>query len=105
MNRELDNIRKDELIDILTNKLNVLRAEVGLSQQELADRMGVTRQTYGSIESKKQRMTWQNFITLLLLFRSNEETAKLIDFIGAYPPDLEQYMKLKGKKDIDDTLP
>ena len=94
MSRELDENRKEQLIDILTNELSMLRAKVGLSQQEMAKRMGVTRQTYGAIESKKQRMTWQNFITLLLLFRTNADTARIIDWIGAYPSDLEQYIKL-----------
>jgi Predicted transcriptional regulators len=96
MNRALDDTRKDELIDILTNELPVLRAKVGLSQQELANRMGVSRQTYGAIENKRQKMTWNNFVTLLLLFRSNDDTAKQIDWIGAYPPELEQYLNLSS---------
>jgi len=95
MKRELSEVRKDELVGILTNELTVLRAKVGLSQQELANRMGVSRQTYGMIETKKQRMTWSNFITLLLLFRSNEDTARIIDWIGAYPQELQQYIRLK----------
>ena len=94
MNSDLNDVRKKELIDIMTNELNVLRAKVGLSQQELADKIGVSRQTYGMIETKKQRMTWQNFITILLLFRSDPDTARMIDWIGAYPPELEQHMKL-----------
>ena len=96
MNRALDDTRKDELIDILTKELPVLRTKVGLSQQELANRMGVSRQTYGAIENKRQKMTWNNFVTLLLLFKSNDDTAKQIDWIGAYPPELDQYLKLSN---------
>jgi DNA-binding XRE family transcriptional regulator len=94
---ELDDSRKEELIDTLTNELRVLRAKARVSQQELANRMGVSRQTYGMIETEKQRMTWNHFMLLLLLFRSNDGTAEIIDRIGAYPPELEQYIKL-GKK-------
>ena len=101
MSRVLDNARKEQLIDILTNELSVLRAKVGISQQDLANRMGVSRQTYGAIENKVQKMTWSNFLALLLLFRSNDETAKQLEWIGAYPPDLEQHIKLKGKKKPD----
>jgi putative transcriptional regulator len=35
------------------NKLRVLRAERGWSQQELADRLGVSRQTINSIEAER----------------------------------------------------
>lgn len=94
MSHELDNLRKEQLIDIVTNELKVLRAKAEISQQALADRMGVSRQTYGMIETKKQRMSWNQFMSLLLLFRSNSGTADIIDHIGAYPPDLERYIKL-----------
>ena len=98
MSRELDDIRKEQLIEILTNELKVLRAKVQISQQDLADRLGISRQTYVAIENKKHKMTWQHFIALLLLYRSNCDTAKQIDWIGAYPPELEQYIKLNGNK-------
>ena len=94
MNREFGEKQKEELINILTNELKVLRSKVEISQQELANRLGVSRQTYGAIESKAQKMTWSNFLALLLLFLSNEDTAKIIDWIGAYPPELEQYLSL-----------
>lgn len=94
MSYELDDSRKEELIDTLTGELRVLRAKARVSQQDIADRMGVSRQTYGMIETEKQRMTWNHFMALLLLFRSNEGTAEIIDRIGAYPPELERYIKL-----------
>ena len=90
-----DESQKEKLIAILTNELRVLRTKAEISQQELSKRMGVTRQTYGAIESKHQRMTWSNFLALLLLFMSNEDTLKIIDWIGVYPPELERYLSLK----------
>jgi DNA-binding XRE family transcriptional regulator len=96
MNDELDETRKEQLIGILTNELKVLRAKAEISQRELAKRMGVSRQTYGLIETKKQPMTWNHFMALLLLFKSNAGTADIIDRIGAYPPELERYIKLNN---------
>ena len=96
MSHELDGVRKGQLIDIVTNELKVLRAKANISQQELADRMGVSRQTYGMIETKKQRMTWNHFMALLLLFNSNKGTADIINWIGAYPRDLKKYIKLSN---------
>ena len=95
MNRELDEARKEQLIDILTNELKVLRAKVQISQQELAGMIGISRQTYVAIENKSQKMAWNNFLALLLVFKSNDDTAKIIDWIGAYPPELESYLNIK----------
>ena len=50
---ELD---KDELIDKLTDELPALRAKLGLSQDELSNIIGISRQTYSGIENKKRRM-------------------------------------------------
>jgi len=96
MNREFTAAHKEELISTLTNELKMLRSKVEISQQELANRLGVSRQTYGAIESKTQKMTWSNFLALLFLFKSNEDTAKIIDWIGAFPPELEHYLSFSA---------
>jgi len=90
---EFDETRKEELIDILTSELRVLRAKMDISQQDLASRMGVSRQTLGLIEKRKHRMTWNHFMALLLIFRSNEGSASILDMVGAYPPELDRYIR------------
>jgi len=99
MSFALNATQKEQLIDVLTNELKVLRAKAEISQQKLADRMGVSRQTYGMIETRKQRMTWNHFMALLMLFKSNGGTAEIIDRIGAYPPELERYIRLNNVKE------
>jgi putative transcriptional regulator len=37
----------------MKNKIKILRAELGLSQQELAESLGVSRQTINAIEQGK----------------------------------------------------
>lgn len=97
MSHNLDDAFKDNLIGILTDELKVLRAKAGISQQELAEKIGVSRQTYGVIESRKQKMTWNTFLSLLFLFEKTEGTSKIIHQIGAYPPELEAYLKTNCK--------
>ena len=97
MNSGFTEVAKKKLMETLTNELKVLRAKAGVTQQELADRLGVTRQTYGMIENKTQNMTWSHFLALTLLFRSNEDTAKILEWTGAYTPELENYLKLHGE--------
>jgi len=88
---------KKELMGILTNELKVLRAKAEITQQELADKLGVSRQTYGMIENKTQDMNWSQFLALTFLFRNNEDTKKMLEWIGAYTPELEQYLKWHNK--------
>jgi len=96
MSNELSDALKEQLVDTLTSELPTLRAKVGLSQQDLATKMGISRQAYGAMETRKQKMTWQNFITLILLFKNETDTARMLYYCGAYPVELEQFLKLKN---------
>ena len=94
MNPGFTEVTKKELIGTLTNELKVLRAKAGVTQQELAERLGVSRQTYGLIENKTQDMSWSQFLALTFLYKNNEDTAKILEWTGAYTPELERYLKL-----------
>ena len=54
---ELNEDDREELMKLLTEELPVLRAKIGLSQSELSSIIGVSRQTYSAIETKKRKMT------------------------------------------------
>lgn len=69
---------KDELIDSLTPMLPVLRATIGISQGEIADYIGVSRQTYCALEVGKRKMSWNTFLSLFLFFISNSGTNNLL---------------------------
>ena len=71
---EILDVDKDRLISILTEELPVLRAKVGLSQDELSNIIGISRQTYSAIETNKRKMSWNTFLSLLLVFGYNEKT-------------------------------
>ena len=94
MSHDFGEAQKEQLISILTNELKMLRSKVDASQQDLASRLGLSRQAYAAIESKAQKMTWSNFLALLMIFTNNEATARIIDWIEAYPPELKRYLSL-----------
>ena len=48
-------IDKENLINILTDELPTLRARIGIKQEELSDILGISRQTYSAIETKKKK--------------------------------------------------
>jgi len=53
---------------VLTNRLAVLRAEKGYSQKEVAERVGVSRQTIVSIEKNRYNPSLKLAFELALLF-------------------------------------
>ena len=63
----VDKSEKEELILALTEILPILRAAIGISQGELADYIGVSRQTYSALEIGKRQMSWNTFLSLFLL--------------------------------------
>lgn len=69
---------KEELIQTLTGTLPVLRAAIGISQGEIAEYIGVSRQTYCAFEIGKRQMSWNTFLSLFLFFISNAETNNLL---------------------------
>lgn len=69
---------REELIEILYNELPVLRARLGISQEKVAEMIGISRQTYNVIENGKREMTWQIFLSLVAFFQNNERTAQML---------------------------
>lgn len=78
MSNMVDKSEKEELILALTEILSILRAAIGISQGELADYIGVSRQTYSALEIGKRQMSWNTFLSLFLFFISNSETNNLL---------------------------
>lgn len=73
---------QDRLIEILTDELPVLRARLRISQDELSRRVGISRQTYSLIETKKQKMTWVTFMALIAFFQNNAKTKTALTDMG-----------------------
>ena len=82
-------LNKENLLKIMTDNLPALRAKLGLSQDEVSNLIGISRQTYCAIETQKRKMSWSNFISLLFLFWYNEKTKVLVSAIDVFPEELQ----------------
>lgn len=82
---DIQEIDKERLIDILTEELPVLRAKIGLSQDDLSGIIGISRQTYSSIETKERRMSWNTYLSLILVFENNEKTRGVARYDRSVP--------------------
>ena len=79
---------KEKLITTLTPELAVLRAKAGLSQEELSDLIGVSRQTYSAIERGAKQMSWSTFLSLILFYDCNRKTHQAFKSIEAISQEL-----------------
>lgn len=91
-------IDKEKLIDLLTEELPSLRAKIGVSQEELSDIVGISRPTFSAIETKKRKMSWNVYLSLLMCFTQNEKTAPIIEAIGAFPDELRETLNINNRR-------
>ena len=89
---ELPQAQKDEYILNLTSKLAALRAHADISQEDLANIIGTSRQTYYAIENRKRTMSWNTYLSLIFFYDAVENTSQMIKELGIYPSQLvEQF--------------
>ena len=63
----------------MKNKIKVARAEQGLTQQQLADAIGVSRQTINAIESGKFVPSTVSALKMAQIFRKSVEEIFFLD--------------------------
>jgi hypothetical protein len=79
---------KNHLMETLAYELPVLCARLGISQAELAKRVGISRQTYNNIETGKKRINWLTFNALMAVFKSNEGTKSMLEKLDGFESEV-----------------
>lgn len=70
---------KQDLIETFRRELPVLRAKARVSQEVVAEKIGISRQTYSGIETGKREISWTTFLALVAFFQNNDLTKTMID--------------------------
>lgn len=84
----LTDTEKDGFIAALTPHLPMLRARVGVSQEEIASLVGISRQTYSAVERKSRKMSWNTYCSLVLFYDYNQKTHQLMRNLSLFPTEL-----------------
>lgn len=82
---------RESIVAQFVNELPVLRVGLGLSQAELAERIGISRQTYNSFENGKKEMPWTTFMALIVVFQNNARTKRMLDSIDSIREFLTEF--------------
>lgn len=94
---------KEHLIARLTKELPALRGAAKATQDELANAIGVSRQTYCAVEMQKRKMSWNTYMSLILFFDYNPNTHNTIRQLDVFPYRLDEGW-LTGKMDKADEV-
>lgn len=94
---DIHDIDKEKYIERLIDELPVLRAKIGLSQAELGEIVGLSRQTYSSIETKKRNMSWNTFMALMMFFSVNESTSEYATSSGLITSELIEVLNISKR--------
>lgn len=69
-------ISREKMVKTLSRALPYLRKELGVSQSDLAEKVGMSRQMISLIERDIQPMTWTQFLAIVFFFKSNNDFDK-----------------------------
>ena len=72
-----------------------MRARARVSQETLAEKIGISRQSYNNFETGKKELTWTKFLALVAYFQNNETTKQIIDMIDNFNEDMTMIMEAK----------
>lgn len=91
--RRKNRLDRKWLLDEMTRDLAPLRMLMGITPYEMGNILGVSENTYKSIETGKKEITWDQYMALLFVFKYNDRTATVADTLGLYPEPLKDRMR------------
>lgn len=101
MKKAIPDLNKERYQRAMAENLPLLRSKLSLSQKEVADLVGTSRQTISLIERGAREIMWDTCMSLTLLFISNPETRSLMPPLGIDIDAMTDYLNVSthlGKK-------
>lgn len=89
---------KQNLMDKFRCELPVLRAKARVSQEIIAERVGISRQTYSCLETGRKEMSWTTFLAIVAFFQNNEHTKSMITQIDGFSDGMAKVMESPEQK-------
>ncbi len=89
----MTNLTKDDLQDIVSKKIRLLRSEYNFSQDKMAEVLGISKKTLIQIEKERSKASWTLVMAICGLFRESE-ILKMI--LGEDPIELVETIVFKN---------
>ena len=86
-------------ITCLTKELPVLRKMAKLTQKDLGEILGVSRQTITNIESGTGKMKWSIFLSTMFIFSLDHNTSEYLKTIDIPYSQLKDWLNEKRREE------
>ena len=67
-----------------------------MTQDELSERLGFSRQTISAIESEKRDMQWSTFTAITLFLSKNKDVSQLMAVMGILDDDVRDILNIES---------
>ena len=92
-------MERAEFISIMNHKIKLIRTEFNLTQEKMADAIGLSKKTLVEIEKGRNSLSWTAAVAAAVIFADSEIIA---DSFGGETSDLVKVIALNG---LDAKLP
>ncbi|WP_099191065.1 helix-turn-helix transcriptional regulator [Tepidibacter mesophilus] len=83
-------MNKEEVIDIVSRKLKIIRTEYNFSQDKMAEVIGISKKTLVQIEKERNSLSWSTCVAVCSIFNESEilkmsfgeEPVKLVQIVA-----------------------
>lgn len=72
----------------LQSKLRILRASADVSQNEVAEALGIVRSTYVNYENGTKEIPWEKCLALLFYFESHPDSRQMLKTLQLLPESI-----------------
>ncbi len=84
MQEDKNMVVQEKLMNDIVDILPKVRRRLGISQTELGERIGLSRQTISSIERRKVQLTWNNYLAIMMFITANSSDVFYFPRNGEY---------------------
>ena len=92
-------MERAEFISIMNSKIKLIRTEFDLTQDKMAEAIGISKKTLVEIEKGRNSLSWSAAVAAAVIF---SDSTILADAFGGDTPDLVKVIALNG---LDAKLP
>lgn len=89
----MNNLTKEDLINIVSKKVRLIRSEYNFSQEQMAKVLGISKKTLIQIEKERTQASWTLIMAVCGLFRESE-ILKMV--IGEDPIEIVETIVFKN---------
>lgn len=83
---------KEKMMSDLADSMPKLRRRLKISQTDLGEKVGLSRQTISAVERKTTPLTWNNYLAIMMFFATNSDDVFYFPRRNGYK-HIEEFMK------------